>query len=305
MFCLVKKQEDRPTAQQLLQVPLCPPRPPLYPNCTHLNPVSLQHPFLASASHSVAARLAQRAAASAEGRRESVAGDDGGEDGTGSVVHRKPAAVRAADAHASDAEAAADGGSEGYSTVIFRNPPTNFSSSAQDPADSLDGDAGFGTVIVRRPAAAVSGIRDPIRLAALEIPVSPNSVPSSPSPTSTISPSSPGSVLVSFAPESTGPLSSPLFSRSPPVTDGTRAAPPSSSSPFASLSSFPPSQASPEQLDAVSHAVAFAHNRRNKPGRGRIASESGGGVSLEQFNTVNRNRSKSGSSVPHGVLLGR
>jgi hypothetical protein len=52
--------------------------------------------------------------------------------------------------------------------------------------------------------------------------------------------------------------------------------------------------------------VAFAHNRRNKPVRGRVASESGGGVSLEQYNTVNRNRSKSGSSVQqHGVLLGR
>jgi hypothetical protein len=243
--------------------------------------------------------------ASAEGRRESAAGDDGGEEGAGSVVHRKPAAARAADAHASDAEVAADGDSEGYSTVIFRNPPTNFSSSAQDPADSLDGDAGFGTVIVRRPAAAVAGIQDHIRLAPLEIPVSPNSVASPTSP-STISPSSPGSVLVSFAPESTGPLSTPLSSRSPPVTDGTRAALPSSSSPFASLSSLPSSHGTPEQLDAVSHAVAFAQYRRNNPGRGRNASESGGGVSLEQFNTVNRRRSQSGSSVQqHGVLLGR
>jgi hypothetical protein len=240
--------------------------------------------------------------------------DDGDDEGIGSVVHRKPATAPVADARTSDAQAAADGDSEGYSTVIFRNPPetkgfpaTNLSSSAQDPADSSDGDAGFGTVIVRRPAAAVAGIQDHIRLAPLEIPVSPNSAASPTNLSPTTSSSSPGSVMVSFAPQSTGILSSPLSAGDPHVCDGTRTALPPTSSTLVSLSSRLPSQVSPEQLDAVSHAVAFAHNRRKfGSDRGRTVSDSGGGVSLEQLNTVNRNRSKSGAGVQqHGILLGR
>ena len=265
-----------------------------------------QHPFLATASPTAADKLAQRAAASAEGRREITSRDDEDE-GNGSVVHRKPAAATALDVRRSDStsEAVADADDEGYSTVIFRNPP---STSAPLSVLDADGDAAYGTVIVRQPAAAVAGAPAPNRPASLEIPVSPNSTVSH--STFSASPaSSPTSVLVSFAPETTQPFGSPLSSDSPTASPQSEEAPlPSSSSPHvAHASDPPPCEHSSEDHAAASYAVAFAHNRRKNfiASKSRSLSDPVGGVVVDPFSAASRKRSSLSGTQQQGVSLGR
>ncbi len=238
-------------------------------------------------------------------------------------MHRKPAAAAAAvdvPSNISAPEAAADGEGDGYSTVIFRNPLHNFSTSAL--TDSLDGDTAYSTVIVRQPAIAVAAAhdaRDSHRPDPIEIPVSPNSASAAiPSPllcysSSASDASSPASVLVSFAPETTDPFASPIGAS--PCDPALPQAAPAPSSPLLSpVSSHTPPAATgkqpenSEQLAAVSHAVAFAHNRRNfgaGKGKSRSISDPHSSVSADLYSTAPRKRSSTSGAQQQGLSLGR
>jgi hypothetical protein len=284
--------------------PSCPP--PL----TTSSPT--QHPFLATASASVAEKLAQRVATSAEGRRECAVADEEDEGG-GSVVHRRPAAMELPRSGSEAGEADGDDGA--YSTVIFRNAPpnSNISISAQEFANSSDGEAAYSTVIVRQPAAETSAATDVNRPAPIEIPISPHSseAPAAFSSSSSTSPaSSPASVLVSFAPESTEPFASPFSSGSPHTS--TYIDPIASSSPLSpQASQSPPAHSDDaaqnyDQTAAVSDAVAFAHNRRKVgTGKSRSASDPRGGMYGDAFNTTNRKRASTSGAQQQGAPLGR
>ncbi len=274
----------------------------------------------------VAEKLAQRAAASAEGRRDITARDEE-EDGSGSVVHRKPAAPAAVDVRRGDSvtEAAADGEDEGYSTVIFRNPSSNFPSSAldMDGTFSSDSDAAYGTVIVRNPPSVVAAAHASSRPASLEIPATPDSAALDPTfSSSAVSPaSSPTSVLVSFAPEATQAFGSPLSSDTPTSALAVEAVLPSSS-PFAphTAASSPASDEgagtrgdkgrsdSSEEHAAASYAVAFAQNRRNyfNTSKSRAVSDPFGGVvAADPFSTSRRKRLSVSGMMQQGLPLGR